>query len=254
MKNTDFEQFESFFNDKKFQELLCKVEEDRVKFEKSHFNIFSLVSEQYHRENLHSDILAEFLNPKGGHGQGAIFLNEFIKVINDKAEIQKDIHWRKKQLINLKQQNFKDAKVVREQGRIDILITGVNEAIIFENKINNAGDTIRQLPDYFNLIANRVKDGKEEFENIVIVYMPYIPNKLPEEKGWEDGDKEKIYSRLIMFNAFDANNGDLLEGLIHRWLQLDTISTRNKFILEEYSELLKMIGGQAMSNSKKITE
>lgn len=241
MDKSDLELLEKFFEEKELRSLLNKVEEDRKKFENSHFNIFSLVSDQYRKENLHSDILAEFLNPQGRHGQGNVFLMKFIKLINDKAEKQIGNHWRESSDIKLNLDNFKDAKVVREQGRIDILITGLNEAIIFENKINNAGDTRRQLPDYFNLI-----NGKKEFSTIVIVYMPYIQNKFPEEIDWEESDRKNIYPRFVLFNAFEAKNEDALEGLVKNWLQLATM--KNYTILYQYSELLKMIGEQVMSD------
>lgn len=40
-------------------------------------NVFSLVSDLYYRENFHSDIICEFLNPAGSHNEGTTFLFAF---------------------------------------------------------------------------------------------------------------------------------------------------------------------------------
>jgi hypothetical protein len=233
MTDADFLQIQNFLEDPQLKDLLQKVEEDRKKFEESHFNIFSLVSDQYRKENLQSDILAEFLNPQGRHGQGNVFLMEFIKLVNTKAQEQKV-------KFELNENAFESASVVREEGRIDVLIKGENEAIIFENKINNAGDTARQLPDYFQLIRGK------GYSKIMIVYMPYRAGTPPEEKGWQQGDAKVIYPSLVLFNAFEQGKHDLREGLIARWLEIATV--KNASMLLQYSELLKMIGGQAMSD------
>ena len=44
------------------------------------FNVFSLCGVD-HYETLHSKILAEFLNPKGSHGQGKLFLDLFCEIL-----------------------------------------------------------------------------------------------------------------------------------------------------------------------------
>ena len=49
------------------------------------FNAFALVSNTYHRENFHSDILAAILNPLSEHGEGALFLKQFLTFIADVA-------------------------------------------------------------------------------------------------------------------------------------------------------------------------
>jgi hypothetical protein len=232
MDESELNEVKELIDDKDLEKLLSQVDEVRKVFEKAHFNIFSLMSDQYRKENLHSDILAEFLNPEGLHGQGNIFLLEFIKLINKKAKDQKKPE--------LNESCFKNSKVTREKGRIDILIEGEGETIIFESKIKDAGDTDRQLPVYYN----RMQKKKGEAENIVIVYMPKIPGKLPSETNWNDQDKKNVYDRLVIFNAFETGKEDLREGLIESWLKIATV--HNATILYQYSELLKMIGGLTM--------
>lgn len=232
MDELELNDIKELLEDKYLEKLLNQVDKEREEFEKAHFNIFSIMSDQYRKENLHSDILAEFLNPEGLHGQGNIFLLVFVKMINKKAKDQIKLQ--------LSESCFQKAKVFREKGRIDILIEGKGETIIFENKIKDAGDTYRQLPDYFNYVL----DKKDATENIVIVYMPKIPGKLPSEKGWDSDDRNNVHERLVVINAFDPGNEDLREGLIDSWQKVANV--HNATILYQYSELLKMIGGLAM--------
>jgi hypothetical protein len=237
MNHNNLDEIRQFLKEPQVVDILTKVQKEKNALHLAHFNIFSLVSDHYRKENLHSDILAEFLNPQGRHGQGNVFLLEFIRLINAKAQEQKrDV------LLDVKA--FTSASVIREEGRIDILICGDKEAIIFENKINNAGDTARQLPDYFQLIKGK------GYSNIMIVYMPYRAGTLPEEKGWQQGDAKMIYPSLVLFNAFEQGKRDLREGLIARWLEIATV--KNASILFQYAELLKMLGGYTM-NHQDIT-
>lgn len=46
------------------------------------FNVFVLISDKYYRENYHSDIIKAFLNPQENHGQGCLFLNVLIDMLN----------------------------------------------------------------------------------------------------------------------------------------------------------------------------
>ena len=47
------------------------------------FNIFDILHVGHYEVRTHSPILAEFLNPQGSHGQGAVFLKSFLKEILD---------------------------------------------------------------------------------------------------------------------------------------------------------------------------
>ena len=44
-----------------------------------HFNIFQILRVGHLEVTTHSPILAELLNPKGNHGQGAVFLGRFLE-------------------------------------------------------------------------------------------------------------------------------------------------------------------------------
>ncbi len=111
-----------------------KEEISNLKGEK--FNVFKLCGVN-HYENSHSDIIAEFLNPKGSHGCGNDFLLAFCR------------------LVGLDESKYENAEVIREYaldndcGRVDILIRTNNSKIIIENKIY-AGEGENQLQNYRN--------------------------------------------------------------------------------------------------------
>lgn len=106
------------------------------------FNVFTLSSDFYYRENFNSDITKAFLDPQEKHNEGYKYLHLFIELLN-----------RVNAQIEIKKSDFENSLVEREKYNIDILITDVTskKAIIIENKINNAVDQYRQLPKYYNL-------------------------------------------------------------------------------------------------------
>ena len=128
----------------KIKELLSRLapiikesEEKQEKRMETGFNLFYLISDHYYRETFHSDIIAALLSPNEKHGGENLYLDLFLDMIGvDKAP-------------------YKNAKVCKEYGtndgtlggRIDIFIEGENKhCVVIENKLNNAGDTCRQLP------------------------------------------------------------------------------------------------------------
>ena len=110
------------------------------------FNIFKACGVD-HYEVTHSSIIAEFLNPKGSHGQGTLFVEAFIE--------------------KLKLQDFDFSlngvevatEMVTPNGRIDIVISnGSKQAIIIENKIY-AADQWKQLKRYDEFAKTKYPNG-----------------------------------------------------------------------------------------------
>lgn len=198
----------------------CKSEEK--------YNIFLLVSDLYHRENLHSDIIRFLLDPNEKHGEGNLFLSEFISMLNRKG-------------CDISAINYKDANVVREKGRIDVLIysDSSKRAIVIENKINNAGDMHRQLPRYYDIVSTK-------YHIDAIVYIPLDINKRPDKSDWDDSDKKHVEPLLRIIPAYsDASTvnivTDWLEPLIMRIDNIDLVST-----LRQYSQLIKKLNRNIM--------
>ena len=90
------------------------------------FNIFKACGVD-HYEVTHSSIIAEFLNPKGSHGQGTLFVEAFI----EKLKLQ-DFDFSLNDIVV-------STEYVIPNGRFDIIIyNGDKQAIIIENKIKVA--------------------------------------------------------------------------------------------------------------------
>lgn len=86
------------------------------------FNLFNILHVGHYEVRTHSPMLAELLNPKGSHGQGAIFLKHFLAELN--------IHKFDAESARI------ETEVSIPQGRLDIVITDRNRYSIFiENKI-----------------------------------------------------------------------------------------------------------------------
>ncbi len=113
---------------RRYEEALTKATGER-------FNLFDILHVGHYEVRTHSPMLAELLNPKGSHGQGAVFLERFL------TELEIDDF------------DAESAKVdtevsIRELGRLDIvIIDGKRRSIFIENKIY-AGLQENQLGRY----------------------------------------------------------------------------------------------------------
>lgn len=195
------------------------------------FNVFKLASDLYYRENFHSDIMKAFLDVNENHKEGNLFLYAFIEFIN--------IHYPK---VCISKINYKNVITERESGRIDILIRSEESkhCIIIENKINNAGDTYRQLPKYYDLMTN------QGYFVDAIIYIPLNENKKPDQSTWNENDMRHINPLLCIVPACDAKH-----NLVDNWIYKCSLLSRNidcVLILRQYGELIKLLKIKNMSN------
>jgi len=144
------------------------------------FNIFKIL-DVADDENKHSDFLAELLNHKGSHGQGKIFLNEFINLLKKKGANIPEGELR----AIVKREKWTET----EPGRIDINIEFGGKtrfAIIIENKINSP-DQEKQLERYY-------EDAKIRYDDFLLVYLtPY--GEDPPEISINEELREKLKKR-----------------------------------------------------------
>ncbi|MGF1452791.1 MAG: PD-(D/E)XK nuclease family protein, partial [Opitutales bacterium] len=130
-------QCQAFLNRDDVDDLTSQWQEASQHPDSPGFNLFHLVS-NYQRENLHSDVIAALLDPAEEHDADHQFLHLFIDWLKqiDNGKLTK-----------LRVGDFKNVRVLREKGRIDILIYdgSSNRAIVIENKISNAVDQERQI-------------------------------------------------------------------------------------------------------------
>ena len=217
----------------KFSEILRKRDEFKLGF-----NVFSLVSDTYYKENFHSEIIYALLNPKGEHGEGCLFLDLFLDYLINSLGC------------NLYTNNYKGAQVFNEKGienqrRIDLLIISSTHAIIIENKIHNAVDMDNQLPAYYKYC----RDNNLEVD--AVIYLSLDGIKKPDRDKWTAHPEywEEINSKLRNVASFDIFESN--QGLFH-WLvecEEKAKNSENKFIIRQYKQLLKSLRGYTMSTN-----
>ena len=213
--------------------IIKESEEQHEKRMDTGFNLFYLISDHYYRETFHSDIIAALLSPKEKHGGGNLYLNLFLDMIGvDKS-------------------NYQDAKVHKEYGtndgtlggRIDIFIEGENNhCVVVENKLNDAGDTYRQLPKYYQYLK------KKKYIIDKFVYLPLNPYKTPDKSDWSDEERKNIDDKLIIIPAYQEGR----KNLIDNWLEIaeEETKTKNedaKVIIKQYRTVLHNLTIDIMS-------
>lgn len=113
-----------------FLPALEKVMSDRRKLIRQTapgFNVFRSLGLQYERN--HTAILADFLNPAGSHGQGLLFLDQFLQEIG-RADLS-EILVRRASLVLVSTE-----APIKDRRRLDILIRcGPDFVVVIENKI-----------------------------------------------------------------------------------------------------------------------
>lgn len=130
------------------------------------FNIFQITGVN-HYENIHSSIIAEFLNINGTHGLKSRFFECFLETVSKE--------------LDFKSFNVLNSRITTEystsEGRIDILIEDNNgKAIIIENKIY-AKDQPKQLIRYSHYADKTYKNGYR------ILYLTLWGGKASDQSG-----------------------------------------------------------------------
>ncbi|MDE6553890.1 MAG: PD-(D/E)XK nuclease family protein [Muribaculaceae bacterium] len=204
------------------------------------FNVFTLTSDLYYRENYHSDILTGFLRYKDEGSGRYILLEAFIEMLNAarKSDNKASIG------------GFSNPVIEREQNRIDILIKDENttRCIIIENKINDAVDMPRQLPRYYEIMSQ-----VENCHVDAIVYLTLIPDKLPDRRNWSKADCESIDCRLIPIPVVNSENKiSLLANWVNPNLtKISDLDVRIPFV--QYGRLLEKLSNN-MNKLEKVKE
>lgn len=186
------------------------------------FNLFYLISDHYYRETFHSDIIAALLSLKEKSSENHLFLYLFLDMIG----VDKEYYTNSK--VN-KEYGTNDGTL---EGRIDIFIEGKGKhCVVIENKLNDAGDTYRQLPKYYQDLLNK------KYTIDAFVYLPLNPYKTPDKTDWSDDERLFIDSKLKIIPAYQEGE----ENLIDNWLIQAESKTNNedvKVIIRQYRTLL----------------
>lgn len=171
------------------KDFLAELQEQDFEFQPQtpSFNpLEEFVSRVREKENTHSKILADLLNPNGSHNQGSLFLEEFLVWILrspddaglDISRLRLDEGFFIKREFCIKEYSPDKSDL----GRIDIYIEIKDSnndvlGIIVENKINDAQFQPDQLPRYTNAIRNKLMNNGR----IISVCIPRNCTTKPEE-------------------------------------------------------------------------
>lgn len=193
------------------------------------FNLFAVVSDLYYRENFHSDILKAVLDPAGKHQEKEKYLHLFLDFIRSHGA-------------TVALSDYPDSQVVREEGKIDILIKDdtSRKAVIIENKINGAPDMPRQLPRYLEIVA------AEGYSCDAIIYLRLNGHAGPDMTGWSPTDRQRVKALIKIIPAYAETENDLLNG----WIvpcQKASLNHDAQHIFRQYGDLIKKLGSNIMN-------
>ena len=180
------------------------------------FNVFDLLEEEFNfriYETMHSKLLKFFLDTRASHGQGKIFLIEFL------------------QLLGITQPGEGIWHVTAEQGKIDILLhrSEPESVIIIENKSNWANDQPNQLYRYwYNVIYSKTKNCNKEFysqnrDRFQIIYL--APN---EGKKLDKQSISKPKDNIIYYELPDKIPMDICTHTFNDFVQNWLIKCKDK--------------------------
>lgn len=201
------------------------------------FNIFDYLRDD---EMGLSHCIASLLNPSGTHGQGCVFLESFLKNIDQLLPEALNINWSGTATdtcqVNLENQ-------ANGQRRIDIYLKFKNGEIIgIENK-PWAGDQIDQLKDYVKFIKDEVKDKKW----LLIYLSNYEPSEFSITKVQRDALQNSGQFVTLSYETLI----EWLEDCAHRSKALVVrvyIEELSKFIRMKVNRKLDMSEEEEMKN------
>lgn len=208
----------SFFENLAYR--LKLLEETRAQtdvFLSSRFNIFNFIEPD---ENRLSDIIATLLNPRGEHGQGDIFLREFLKIVCRKESSASGS-------VAVHREDF-TTFLKSNRRRMDVLVEMEDFALAIENK-PWAREQEEQVGDYVGHLQRR-------YSQFIIVFLSPTgcdPTSLPEKKM-----KELKSTGKLVCAAYNGHLRDWLGRCVKecssekiRWFLRDFIT----FIEKEFS-------------------
>jgi hypothetical protein len=140
--------------------------------------------------------------------------------------------------------NYKNAKVLREDGRIDVLVYDqkTRHAIIIENKINDAIDMYKQIPRYLQYIED------DRYVCDAIIYLKLLYQGGPDQTGWTDEEKRKVAELLKVVTAYDDSDQDFYSW-IGKCVNICNNNSDAQFLLKQYGSLLRYLGRNTMNKS-----
>ena len=222
------------------------------------FNFFESISDKWYMENFHSDILYTILNPNTLEIGQEKFMELFVQFLNKIKKCNFNCKSNYEVYREYPTKNIFAATNTRGiKGYIDILIKNDTQAIIIENKINNAPDQKNQLVRYMSHLVDLGIDK----ENITVVYLTLTSQNCGPDLSKYDGEfkvlTDYLKRNLIIINAISINN-DLAKSFLGEccsYLDKNNYSKKSNLALtyiNQYKIMLEHLGGEAyMDDFKK---
>lgn len=199
------------------------------------FNIFSIMRAESDEVRTHSRIIAEFLNPKGIHNQGTVFLKLFFDEIPSLKDIKESFDYENAKILVEEFLGNIDTKYSKG-GYIDIVIKDSKNQIVIENKIY-AGDQKGQLLRY-----------KSNYPECKLIYLT-LDGKTPSKYSYKIGHEKDIKLDEIILMSYKDEIKEWIEKCINKVDSLPII----KETLVQYLYLIKKLTNQS-TNKKMSTE
>lgn len=158
LKTTKIDQFRAGFNKlaPTIQAFQAQVQEHN-RATAATFNLFHLLGIAGKEVETHSRLLADWLNPRGRHAQGYLFLETFLEMCQQQALPYPPATTQFPLLTNIRQHRWQIyTEMHTSYGRMDIVLLcrALNCALVIENKIW-AGEQDDQLGRYARWLAER---------------------------------------------------------------------------------------------------
>lgn len=142
-------------------------------------------------ENAHTRILRKILSFRDHEKKNYPLLESLLNFVAEKTGVNTSWRTLTGQIQNPQAESEYECK--ETSGRIDLLVKEQSKfAIIFENKINDAGDQEHQLARY---IKQMVKEGFSE-KQIFVLYLSSDGNE-PTDQDWIDNDGTNYYENFL---------------------------------------------------------
>ncbi|MBU2525609.1 MAG: PD-(D/E)XK nuclease family protein [Bacteroidetes bacterium] len=229
------------------------------------FNIFTVLRIEHYEEQTHSRFIAELLNPKGSHGFGSVFLNEFLNELGEKNHIKTE-----SANVYVEKSIGPRDDLKRTGGKIDILIEDdESKRIIIENKIY-ATEQENQLERYHNfdksakllyltLYGELSESEFDEKNYIPISYSEFIINWLErcqkiavENPVVRETIKQykNLVKKLTNQNINNEMNKEILklitgsERYFDSFIQLNGLNVRDEIINNTIKPILKEVANK----------
>jgi hypothetical protein len=218
-----------------------------AEFEKDAKNMFAGVF-KFRLEEFHSETLRRFLDPETPETGDRRFSRVFLELLERVNPEVKTSGFGERITVE------REAGGAKADGRIDLLVYDDRQAVIIENKINNAPDQPNQLAKYVKSVQSRGKEAA------AVVYIPQFEGVEPPLEGYDGPWREyvpEIRRKLVILPAIDRRGdekgggvrNDLARGFIGECLRLEGLKDRQNYILSEYGKLLR-----TMEEKSKMTE